>query len=170
MLNLAPDRKAYLLNQHKESQARAQASAATDTKNRFASYGPSSGGSYLPKLVPQLTGGSSSMMKRFSISSFTGWGGPSEDAGSDHSSAVSSATSISTSDTGKSARTEIAPEPEPLIQQLTGGLFGSWWNRPAPTGTSTWSKSSASPLVPDMTGTAEVMHDTGWYVDEMRNL
>ena len=76
MESLPVERKLYLLSQHRQMRAQAQVSVPV---NKFATHGASSSPSFFPKLVPQLTGGTDSVLRRFSIASLTGWGGVGED-------------------------------------------------------------------------------------------
>lgn len=152
MRNLPTDRKLYLLTQNRQMRENNQHLSAST--NRFASYGPSTATSFLPKLVPQLTGGTDSVMKRFSITSLTGWGVEqkpelaSEAAGPHDGQVRSRAPSM----------TETPSEP--LLAQVTGGLFGSWWNRSA----------SAQPLRADVTGGLEATGGPEWYISEINQL
>src|SRR5712672_966042 len=74
MHQLPVDRKLYLLEQHKQYRvASAKPSSHVAQPSYSATYGPSSAGNLLPRLVPQLTG-DSGFMRRLSI---TGWGGSS---------------------------------------------------------------------------------------------
>ena len=124
MHQLPVDRKLYLLEQHQQyrvSSARSHSHVAQPSYS--ATYGPSSGGNLLPRLVPQLTG-DSGLMRRLSI---TGWG------------SASSAPHLSTSGSNRkgerpdpSSPTQAhgataTEEPQPLQPQSTGGLWSSWW-------------------------------------------
>ena len=151
MQDLSVDRKLYLLAQNRQMQSQNHLAHSSIPSNKFASYGPSSARSFLPNLVPQLTGGPDSVMKRFSISSLTGWGagsfgveGDPFEINSNESSSPSSMSNL------------VA---EPLVPQTSGGLFGSWWNRPT----------SVQPLRPDLTG-PDTSQGPGWYISEISNL
>lgn len=152
MRNLPTDRKLYLLAQNRQMRENNQHFSAST--NRFASYGPSTATSFLPKLVPQLTGGTDSVMKRFSITSLTGWG-------VEQKPELASDTAGSYGDKNRSrAPSMTESSPEPLLAQVTGGLFGSWWNRSA----------SAQSLRPDVTGGLETTRDPEWYISEINQL
>src|ERR1700733_3432945 len=142
MQELPLDRKLYLLAQNRQMQSHSQLPQTPIPPNKFVSYGPSSTRLFLPKLTPQLTGGPDSVMKRFSISSFTGWGAGSsnDEEGFRHTNPESSISRPSSSPNAVL---------EPVVPQTTGGLFGSWWNR----------SSSAQPLRPDLTGGPETSQD-----------
>lgn len=152
MQDLPLDRKLYLLAQNRQMQSRRQLTQAPIPSNKFASYGPASATSFLPKLVPQLTGGPDSVMKRFSIPNFTGWGvGSSDEKGSIDSNSSESIPHLSPSSNSVS---------EPVVPQTTGGLFGSWWIR----------SPSVQPLRPYLTGGPDTSQDPSWYVSEISNL
>lgn len=157
MENLVPDRKLYLLAQSR--QMRSMTPNAPSAVNKYASYSPATATSFLPKLVPQLTG--DSVMKRFSISNFTGWGVGSSNTGEAEA-------NVSTNPSVESRmRSSSVPDviPEPLVPQVSGGLFGSWWNRSA-----TPDPTKVSPLRPDFTGGPDTSHDPAWYVAEIQKL
>ena len=122
MYQLSGDRKLYLLEQHRQSRTatpKAQSHGAHPSYS--ATYGPSSAGNLLPRLVPQLTG-DSGLIRRLSMG---GW----------NSTTVASPSTSGT--TRKSDRTEsnrtlvqetkATDEPQPLQPQTTGGLWSSWW-------------------------------------------
>jgi len=153
MQELPPDRKLYLMAQNRQMQSHNKLPQTPIPPNKFVSYGPSSTRSLLPKLVPQLTGGPDSVMKRFSISSFTGWGAGSSN---DEEEFRDTNPEGSTSRPSSSSNAVL----EPVAPQTTGGLFGSWWNR----------SSSAQPLRSDLTGRPETSQDPGWYISEISNL
>jgi diaphanous 1 len=153
MQDLPLDRKLYLLAQNRQMQSQRQLTQPSIPSNKFASHGPSSAPSFLPKLVPQLAGRPDSVIKRFSIPTFTGWGGGSSndeedslDVNSNESRPHSSLSSLSVS--------------QPVVPQTTGGLFGSWWNR----------SPSVQPLRPDLTGGPDTLQDPSWYISEISNL
>ncbi|KAF8312681.1 hypothetical protein DL93DRAFT_2059759, partial [Clavulina sp. PMI_390] len=149
MENLPVDRKLYLLAQNRQMRSHSS-SAPSPVANRFASYSPSTAPSFFPNIVPQLTGGTDSVMKRFSIATLTGWGTP------------SAAQPSVTLDHGERSRSSSLSDSssELMTPQSTGGLFGSWWNR----------SGSAQPIRPDVTGASEITHDPSWYISELNNL
>lgn len=125
MRQLPADRKSYLLGQHKESRVAFSRSHSHVAQSSYSvTYGPSSAGNLLPRLVPQLTG-DSGLMRRLSI---TGWG------------AASAAPPASASNSGRkddrpdpswmstqAQNAKATEEPQPLQPQTTGGLWSSWW-------------------------------------------
>lgn len=161
MQSLPVDRKIYLLAQSRQMRTSTNNHSSTSlaSPSKFASYSPASAVSLLPRLVPQLTGGSGtdSMMKRFSLASITGWGtNPATEP--DH-------------DSNAPELTDVVPEP--ITPQVTGGIFGSWWNRPTSESTNSL-RSQMSPLRPDITGGSglgpDLAKDPSWYVSEIERL
>jgi diaphanous 1 len=125
MHQLPADRKSYLLGQHKQSRAALSKPHSHIAQPSYsATYGPSSAGNLLPRLVPQLTG-DSGLMKRLSI---TGWGTASATSPTSPSSSTRNAERPDRgwlSSQAQNAKT--TEEPEPLQPQTTGGLWSSWW-------------------------------------------
>jgi diaphanous 1 len=162
MRALPSDRKRYLLQQNNHARAASQINKA---HNVSASYGPSSAASLLPKLVPQLTGDSGGLMKRFSIAGLTGWGGspaapvlsPTQERGFTDS-ARRNSTAVKESPIITS---EIVEEPTPLVEQQTGGLFSNWW----PSAKGKEKENAAPPTTVDDTGKS---NDVVWYVEGLR--
>lgn len=125
MRQLPADRKLYLLEQHKQFRlASAKPQSHVAQPPYPVTYGPSSAGNLLPRLVPQLTG-DSGLMRRLSI---TGWGATS--ATSPSSASVSTRKGEPLDFSSASTQTQGAKateEPQPLQPQTTGGLWSSWW-------------------------------------------
>jgi diaphanous 1 len=126
MHQLPVDRKLYLLEQHNQYRvASARPHSHIVPPSYPATYGPSSAGNLLPRLVPQLTG-DAGLMGRLSI---MGWG------------STSAAPHLSTSGSNRKGERldPVSPspiqahgattteEPQPLQPQTTGGLWSSWW-------------------------------------------
>jgi len=134
MFDLSPDRKRYLLQQHRQFlSASGQKDSLSKSPRRNtnqpaygASYGPSGAAALLPRLVPQLTG-EAGLIRRFSV---TGWGvgstAPPIVSGdsSDHSSGDSDL--VFGNRTGKTQIEIAAEDMQPLQPQSTGG-WNSWW-------------------------------------------
>jgi diaphanous 1 len=122
MHQLPRDRKLYLLEQHRQSRIATPKLRSHGAQPSYsATYGPSSAGNLLPRLVPQLTG-DSGLIRRLSIG---GWGAttaaPSSASGSNRKwDPVDSNWT-----TGKEAK--ATEEPQPLQPQTTGGLWSNWW-------------------------------------------
>src|SRR6266576_2342094 len=115
MHQLPADRKLYLLEQHKQYRvASAKPSSHVAQPSHSATYGPSSAGNLLPRLVPQLTG--DSFMRRLSI---TGWGGSSAASAPNRKGEKLDPSSQSVQVHGAKA----TEEPQPLQPQTTGGLW-----------------------------------------------
>lgn len=120
MHQLPVARKLYLLEQHNQYRvASAKSHSHVAQASYPATYGPSSAGNLLPRLVPQLTG-DSGLMKRLSI---TGWGASSVASSSNRKGERPDPSSPSTQASGAKA----TEEPQPLQPQTTGGLWSSWW-------------------------------------------
>src|SRR5258708_37251212 len=155
MYELAPERKKYLLRQNRQFRstwASAQASAkAPPNQGYAASYSAASAATLLPKLLPTLTGDQASssgggIMKRFSIAGI--WGGtpsPSGQAPVLPESPQPPPPEIPTSPA------PAVPESLPIVPQITGSLWGSWW--------------SSTPKEPDKSKEAAKTKTTAWYVD-----
>jgi diaphanous 1 len=155
MHQLPADRKLYLLEQHRQYRVTsAKPSSHVAQPSYSATYGPSSAGNLLPRLVPQLTG-DSGFMRRLSI---TGWGASS-----------TSAAPLSTSDSSRKGEkldpnsqsaqvrgAKAMEEPQPLQPQTTGGLWSSWWVSSGGEKTATQGKNAKEAKTPK------------WYVDRIR--
>jgi diaphanous 1 len=117
-MRLPRDRKVYLLRQNRHFKTANQRSA--NAAQASASYGPSSGGGLLPRLVPQLTG-DAGLLKRISI---IGWGSgtPSLQKASQDPTGTSHDLSKSPPRSPNSRRSEELIQP-----QTTGGTWGNWW-------------------------------------------
>src|SRR5712671_2284059 len=124
MHQLPEDRKQYLLEQHKQfrvSSAKPQSHGAQPSYS--VTYGPSSAGNLLPRLVPQLTG--DGFMRRLSIS---GWGSSSATPPSSASALNRKGDMPGSNSTSSQARgVNVSEDPQPLQPQTTGGLWSSWW-------------------------------------------
>jgi diaphanous 1 len=123
MLELPLERKRYLLRQNQEFLASTSAGTLSKGSAPQVSHSERSGSALLPRLVPQLTGGTS-LMNRFSI---PGWGAsnatpPLSSADSSRSSGESDR-----SHKGDVELEKITEEIQPLQPQNTGGLWSSWW-------------------------------------------
>jgi diaphanous 1 len=145
MHQLPADRKLYLLEQHKQYRvATAKSSSHVAQPSYSATYGPSSAGNLLPRLVPQLTG-DSGFMRRLSI---TGWGG---------SSAASPLSASSSNRKGeKLDPNSQSEEPQPLQPQTTGGLWSTWWISSGGEKSATQDKDAKEAKTPK------------WYVDRIK--
>ncbi len=154
MHQLPTDRKLYLLGQHKQYRVASAKPPSHAAQPPFsATYGPSSAGNLLPRLVPQLTG-DSGLMRRLSI---TGWG------------AASTASPLSTSGSNRKGEkpdpsspsaqahgAKATEEPQPLQPQTTGGLWSSWWVSSGGEKNATQGKSAKEAKTPK------------WYVDRIK--
>jgi diaphanous 1 len=125
MHQLPVDRKLYLLEQHKQYRiASAKPHSHVAQPPYSATYGPSSAGNLLPRLVPQLTG-DSGLMRRLSI---TGWGTASAAPLSSAPGSNRKGERPDPSSPSSQAHDAKATEgPQPLQPQNTGGLWSSWW-------------------------------------------
>jgi diaphanous 1 len=154
MHQLPADRKLYLLEQHKQYRvASAKPSSHVAQPSYSATYGPSSAGNLLPRLVPQLTG-DSGFMRRLSI---TGWGGSS--AASTLSASGSNRKGEKLDPNSQSAQmhgAKATEEPLPLEPQTTGGLWSSWWVSSGGEKTATLGKNAKEAKTPK------------WYVDRIK--
>lgn len=113
MHQLPVARKLYLLEQHNQYRvASAKPHSHVAQPSYPATYGPSSAGNLLPRLVPQLSG-DSGIMKRLSI---TGWGAASAASGSNRKGERPVPSSPSTQTNGAKATEEL----QPLQPQTTG--------------------------------------------------
>lgn len=131
MRNLPLVRKKYLLRQNRQFGSMSKALArqsSVPAVQQPASPGPSSPGTILPRLVPQLTG--NSLMNRLSV-----WGSSSssipptptrESEQPISSDAAATDHEPATAVGGKSVDRPDA-DPPPLQPQTTGGLWSSWW-------------------------------------------
>ena len=148
MHQLPADRKLYLLEQHKQYRvASAKPSSHVAQPSHSATYGPSSAGNLLPRLVPQLTG--DSFMRRLSI---TGWGGSSAASAPNRKGEKLDPSSQSVQVHGAKA----TEEPQPLQPQTTGGLWSSWWVSSGGEKTATQGRNARETKTPK------------WYVDRIK--
>ncbi|KAH9077002.1 armadillo-type protein, partial [Lactarius deliciosus] len=121
---LSGDRKLYLLDQHRQSRiATSKLHSPHGAQPSYpATYGPSSAGNLLPRIVPQLTG-DSGLIKRLSIG---GWGAttalPPSASGSNRKGDRTESNWTTVQQEAKATE-----EPQPLQPQTTGGLWSSWW-------------------------------------------
>ncbi len=154
MHQLPADRKLYLLEQHKQYRvASARSPSHVAQPSYSATYGPSSAGNLLPRLVPQLTG-DSGLMRRLSI---TGWGATS--AASPVSVSGSNRKGEKPDPSSSSAQAygaKVTEEPQPLQPQTTGGLWSSWWVSSGGEKNATQGKSAKEAKTPK------------WYVDRIK--
>ena len=122
MHQLSGDRKLYLLDQHRQARIASPKSPSHGAQPSYsATYGPSSAGNILPRLVPQLTG-DSSLIRRLSIG---GWGATTVAPPSTSGSNRKGDWTESNPTTVREAK--ATEEPQPLQPQTTGGLWSSWW-------------------------------------------
>lgn len=108
---LSQEKKKFLAKQNQHLISSSPKSSPT----RNQTFGPSSGGGLMPRLVPHLTG--DSVMRRLSL---TSWNNPSEET-ADQSSVTDSPHT--------QTATVIAPDPDPqpVASQSTGSLWSSLW-------------------------------------------
>ncbi|KAG6854352.1 hypothetical protein C0991_007857 [Blastosporella zonata] len=122
MHKLPASKKAFLLQQHHGS---SNLSRHESQPSHSATYGPSSGSTLLPRLVPQLTG-DDGLMRRFSI--VGGWGGPTAPpVVSPNTSRLSGEFDSNPTGKGKAQVEKVVEEMKPLQPQITGGLWSRWW-------------------------------------------
>jgi diaphanous 1 len=122
MYELSTERKRYLLQQNRQSRLTSNGSPnGPSAVHNARSYGPSSSGALLPRLVPQLTG-DAGLIRRFSMA---GWGNTAAPALSP--SARRSKGEIDSGGNSKVQMEKVAEEMQPLQPQTTGGLWSSWW-------------------------------------------
>ena len=122
MHQLSGDRKLYLLDQHRQSRIATPKLNSHGAQPPYsATYGPSSAGNLLPRLVPQLTG-DSGLIRRLSIG---GWGATTAPPPSTSGSNRKGDWTESNWTTVQEAK--ATEEPQPLQPQTTGGLWSSWW-------------------------------------------
>ena len=147
MRALPPDRKLYLLNQHRQSRSDTR---TKDTETSVpATYGPSSGANAMPRLVPHLTG-DSGFMRRLSIS---GWGITAQPVVSQEEANASHVTDQKRNSFGSTAAEEL----QPLQPQTTGGLWSGWWSSSGGEKASTVSRASGKEV-----------KTPKWYVESLR--
>ncbi|KAF9232167.1 hypothetical protein BU15DRAFT_55302 [Melanogaster broomeanus] len=129
MYSLPLEKKRQLIDQLRHPQGKlgdktaATGSLTPSPHGPSASYGSSSGGAALPRLVPQLTG-DSSIFKR--ISAFPGWGSPSSPPPPTLKDANRSSSEF---DTGRQfpLSSEAVEGSQRIQSQTTGSMFSSWW-------------------------------------------
>lgn len=150
MYALSPDRKKYLLRQSQQFRTVDQRQGGQPPY--AASYGPSSGGGILPRLVPQLTG-DSGLLKRISI---MGWGSPSTQSSSDQSGHDGSVHDLPRSPPNSPARP--SEELQPLMHQNTGSLWSGWW-----------SSAGGEKLSPSDNSRSGELKSATWYIDSLKS-
>ncbi|KAG6910997.1 hypothetical protein DXG01_006051 [Tephrocybe rancida] len=150
MYKLPASKKAYLLQQHLAS---TKPPRPEIQPSHSATYGPSSGSTLLPRLVPQLTG-DEGLMRRFSI--VGGWGGPTTapPVVSPNTSRLSGEFDSSPMGKGKAQVEKVVEEIQPLQPQNTGGLWSRWWASSGGERTSSGVQGTNKPAK--------------WYVDALR--
>ncbi len=162
MYQLAPERKKYLLRQNRLFRSTSTSTQATSkgTNNQGypASYGPSTGATLLPKIIPTLTGdpalpGGGGIMKRFSIAGI--WGGATSPSSQVPAPAPIPEALPLPPETPSSSSAPAVPEALPIVPQITGSLWGNWW--------------SSTPKEMDKSKEAATPKTAAWYVDGMRN-
>jgi diaphanous 1 len=126
---LTPEQKRYLLQQNKESRAATLSKASTakpghaSQASYSASYGPSSAGGLIPRLVPQISG-DGGLMKRFSMAT---WGASAAPPILTESPPASPRNSSRFPGVTSESPVASPAELKPLQPQNTGGLWSSWW-------------------------------------------
>lgn len=152
MHQLPADRKLYLLEQHR--QYRVASAKSSSHVAQPATYGPSSAGNLLPRLVPHLSG-DSGFMRRLSI---TGWGGSSASSplSASGSKRKDGKLDPSNSQSSQVHGTKATEEHQPLQPQTTGGLWSSWWVSSGGEKTATLGKNAKEAETPK------------WYVDRIK--
>jgi diaphanous 1 len=148
MHELSTERKRYLLQQNRQSRLTSSSNRSPDgpsAVHNARSYGPSSSGALLPRLVPQLTG-DAGLIRRFSMA---GWGNTAAPVLTP--SVHRSKGEIDSGGNSKVQMEKVAEEMQPLQPQTTGGLWSSWW------------ASSGGDK-----GRIEKGHTARWYVDGIR--
>lgn len=130
MRELTWDRKKYLIMQSKN---RAPATSPPPTNNAtFATVGPSSASSLVPKILPQLSGGA---LGRFSVGRFGSWTAASAPGGAAaalSAGEISPIGSLRRQVSSGSRRTSLEPtaeEPSTPSPSKTS-LWASWWGAP----------------------------------------
>jgi diaphanous 1 len=125
MRQLSLERKKYLLEsnrQVKQGTLSRSSNARSQTAQASGSIGPAVAAGILPRLVPQITG-DQGLMKRFSMSGWTGSIGP----------AAGATVTPSSSESGRRTSefmqpvSPIAESLKPVASQSTGGLWSSLW-------------------------------------------
>ena len=154
MHQLPANRKLYLLEQHNQYRvASAKPSPHVAQPSYSATYGPSSAGNLLPRLVPQLTG-DSGFMRRISI---TGWGASSAASPSSASGSNRKGEKLDlNSQSAQAHEAKATEEPQPLQPQNTGGLWSSWWVSSGGEKTATQGRNAKETKTPR------------WYVDRIK--
>lgn len=163
MYGLPPDRKQYILQQHKDfrSTSSSKTSVLKGSKvghapqpSYSATYGPSSGATH-PPLTPQLTGG---LMKRFSI---VGWrsASPTPTTTSGDVKRLSADIIPSEGSPRKAQMDKAADNTTSLQPQSTGGLWSSWW---------TTSGGDKDVTAGDKVPAKNTSRSASWYVNGIR--
>lgn len=128
MRHLPLDRKKYLLRQNREfgsmPKALARQSSVPGTQ-KPATIGPSSSGTIIPRLVPQLTG--NGLMNRLSA-----WGSstlptPTTEFEQPVNTDTTAIANKPSTVRGRKSVDGTDADPQPLQPQTTGGLWSSWW-------------------------------------------
>jgi len=124
MYRLPASKKWQLIEQARASRLSLDGMASRSPQSTYSTFGTSSGGALIPRLVPQLTG-DSGILKRFSMAT---WG------------ASGAAPSVTSPDLNQSSgefdlgsgnsRAQVEKVAEvipPLQYQTTGTMFSRWW-------------------------------------------
>lgn len=156
MHQLPANRKLYLLEQHKQyrvASASAKPSSNVAQPSYSVTYGPTSAGNLLPRIVPQLTG-DSGFMRRLSI---TGWGASSAASPLSASGSNRKGEKLDLNSQAAQAHgAKSSEEPQPLQPQTTGGLWSSWWVSSGGERTATQGKNAKEAKTPR------------WYIDKIK--
>ncbi|KAH7919532.1 hypothetical protein BV22DRAFT_1075069, partial [Leucogyrophana mollusca] len=159
MYQLPPSHKRYFIEQNRRNRVASTDKRQTVVQPTYsATYGPSSAGALLPRLVPQLTG-DSGLMKRLST-----WGV----APSTAPPVVSTDLNRSSGEfdmgrgrePGRAQIEKVAETMQPLQSQSTGSLWSSWW-------ASSGGEKISSSAIDKATG--ETATSAKRYVDGIRN-
>ncbi|OJA15980.1 hypothetical protein AZE42_09795, partial [Rhizopogon vesiculosus] len=124
MYQLPTAKKRQLIEQARASRLILDGRAPRPSQSTYTTLGASSGGTLLPRLVPQLTG-DLGILKRFSMAT---WGAnsaapPVMSPGSNRSSAEFDLGS----GTCRAQAEKVAEMMDPLQAQTTGSMFSGWW-------------------------------------------
>ncbi|KAL5527808.1 hypothetical protein ACEPAG_6609 [Sanghuangporus baumii] len=158
MRNMPMDRKRYLLRQNRQLRSIAGGKAAPQNFLQPATVRPARTAPIVPSIVPNLTG--DGIMKRFSISSWSG----TPSSGETSSGTPSSPRVNGPLNPGEKATAKVTDPNEiaPLQSQTTGGLWGSWWTS---SGTDSWMTSLSKSRTPAAKDTSS----TTYYAEGLRS-